>query len=270
MVVEVLLKKKPEEQPALRRETWTFRHADWGGLRSHLSGIDWKRLTPADNPETGLDNLYKELERALAIHIPRRKVRPHRHKPWYSEDLNPLRRAKERAYYRWKSEDYSAEMESEYKMARRNYHAALKRQKARFASQVAMKINGMKGKQWWKEVDKVLGRSAVRGVPPLFHQGSQIMASYEKAVIFNRMFAEKSVVPDPTAIPAPIDRKCEKTVSTVRFHSRIVAKLLRQIDPTKAPGLDDIPGIVLKECAKELSYPLARIFQASMNTGIFP
>lgn len=202
--------------------------------------------------------------------IPRRKVRPHRHKPWYSEDLNPLRRAKELAYKRWKSDGFSAQLEMAYKSARKDYNVAVKRQKAQYASEVAMKINGMTGKQWWKEVDRVLGRSAVRGIPPIVHQGSQVMASGEKARIFNRMFAAKSVVADPNADTAPVDRACERSVPAIRFHSRIVAKLLRQVDPAKAPGLDAIPGIVLKFCAKELSYPLARIFQASMNMGIFP
>lgn len=58
----------------------------------------------------------------------------------------------------------------------------------------------------------------------------------------------------------------------VRFpiFPRIVRKILRETNPSKAHGLDDIPGLVLVECADQLAVPLTLIFRASLNTGVFP
>ena len=51
---------------------------------------------------------------------------------------------------------------------------------------------------------------------------------------------------------------------------KVVRKLLRKIDPSKAPGLDAIKGVVLKNCADSLCHPLARLFQLSYDQGVVP
>eukprot|EP00061_Rhincodon_typus_P011138 g35938.t1 len=42
------------------------------------------------------------------------------------------------------------------------------------------------------------------------------------------------------------------------------------MDTVKTTGPDNIPAIVLKTCALELASPLAKLFQYSYNTGIYP
>ena len=42
---------------------------------------------------------------------------------------------------------------------------------------------------------------------------------------------------------------------------------LKKLDPTKAPGVDDISSRVLVELAAEIAEPLAAIFQNSLETG---
>ena len=47
-------------------------------------------------------------------------------------------------------------------------------------------------------------------------------------------------------------------------------KLLRNINPSKASGPDNIPNRILKQCAKQLAPSLAIIFQSSIDTGVLP
>eukprot|EP00061_Rhincodon_typus_P007357 g28973.t1 len=42
------------------------------------------------------------------------------------------------------------------------------------------------------------------------------------------------------------------------------------LDTAKATGPDNILAIVLKTCSPELDTPLAKLFQYSYNTGIYP
>lgn len=46
--------------------------------------------------------------------------------------------------------------------------------------------------------------------------------------------------------------------------------ILSETDYSKSCGADKISGIILKECAEELAYTLALIFNKSIATGKFP
>ena len=90
--------------------------------------------------------------------------------------------------------------------------------------------------------------TASRSSTPLRHQGTLVANPSEKADIFNTLFASKSTVAQPNAATVEMNQTCDRVMKPIRIHSRVVAKLLRSVDPAKAPGLDQIPGIVLNEC----------------------
>ena len=49
-----------------------------------------------------------------------------------------------------------------------------------------------------------------------------------------------------------------------------VLKLLQQIDPSKAVGLDNLGGRFLKDGASELSHPITQLINLSIATSAFP
>jgi hypothetical protein len=51
---------------------------------------------------------------------------------------------------------------------------------------------------------------------------------------------------------------------------QITEKLLKNINPSKASGPDNIPNRILKECAKQLAPGLKIIYQKSIDTAILP
>ena len=60
------------------------------------------------------------------------------------------------------------------------------------------------------------------------------------------------------------------TIAHVEISESGIAKLLRDVDPSKASGPDNIPNRVLKECADSLAPALTLIFQRSVDTGTLP
>ena len=68
----------------------------------------------------------------------------------------------------------------------------------------------------------------------------------------------------------PFQTRCTAALSHVRFRPATVARLLRQLDPSKATGPDGIPAQVLKICAVELSSPLSSLFSACFRQGVYP
>ena len=59
-------------------------------------------------------------------------------------------------------------------------------------------------------------------------------------------------------------------MSSIKFSTRKVRKVLLQLSTSKSSGPDGIPAIVLKSCAPELAPVLNKLFQLSYNLGIFP
>ena len=46
--------------------------------------------------------------------------------------------------------------------------------------------------------------------------------------------------------------------------------MLRELNPNKSKGPDNIGGLLLKNCAQSISYPLSILFNISFRTGSFP
>ena len=59
-------------------------------------------------------------------------------------------------------------------------------------------------------------------------------------------------------------------IDAIQVHSEGVAKLLSNIDPSKAHDLDNPQARFLKEVSCEITPTLALIFQASLDQGTLP
>ena len=56
----------------------------------------------------------------------------------------------------------------------------------------------------------------------------------------------------------------------ILFHALDVLLLLKNINPSKAAGPDDIHGMVLKNCSASLATTLTKLFKLSYMTGCLP
>jgi len=87
------------------------------------------------------------------------------------------------------------------------------------------------------------------GIAPLRHKGSMTNDSKEKTNILNDEF--KSVFKNSTSTTlenSTIDRGF--SITTLKIGEQGVLKLLKDINPSKAMGPDQIPNIVLKHVPK--------------------
>ena len=50
----------------------------------------------------------------------------------------------------------------------------------------------------------------------------------------------------------------------------MVKKVITNVDSSRAPGLDCIPVVVLKNCEPEVSYTLAELFSMCLKESCFP
>jgi hypothetical protein len=123
-------------------------------------------------------------------------------------------------------------------------------------------------KRFWSYVKSK--RQENVGVPPLKDEHGYIRSENDrKTEILNAQFQsvytreDISSMPDMGPSPYP-------NMERIRVSNNGVLKLLRDLDPYKAAGPDNIPPFILKEAADEVSWILTSLFQQSLDTGIVP
>ena len=249
----------------------SYSNIDWDEVNQWLASVDWNSLLKG-NVEDCWRNIKQQIHIALDAYAPKRPPKAKKNKPWFTKELRQLLCCKLDAYKVYKQEN-TATARNLYVAARNNYNKRIRTAKQEHASAMVLKIDRMNGRPWWKTVNSALGRGVKSNIIPALRTNNDLIQDDAlKAEHFNKFFAEKSSVPDP-------DREVESNhtspgncpgLRNIHFRPKIVQKLLCQIDVTKAMGLDEIPGIFLKNCCKSLCHPLAKLFQKSFDSGTLP
>jgi hypothetical protein len=106
-------------------------------------------------------------------------------------------------------------------------------------------------------------------VAPLKEKGKLVSHSKEKAQILIKHFSSVFTRGSLDNMPET-HINLKSTIPSIKIKTEGEEKLLRNINPYKASGPDNIPNWILKQCAKQLAPSLAIIFQSSIDTGVLP
>ena len=107
------------------------------------------------------------------------------------------------------------------------------------------------------------------GVAPLKKNGSLVCDSKEKAEILLDQF-QSVFTRDGGSAPPHLDPPQHPIISDININTAGVCNLLKAINPHKACGPDQIPNVILKNCADTLAPALRDIFQRSLDTAVLP
>ena len=94
--------------------------------------------------------------------------------------------------------------------------------------------------------------------------------AHEKAIIFNNYFnsvftRSNYILPPVYTLPTP-----ELQLSEIRITEEEVLETLSALDPSKAPGCDNISPLVLKRCANTLSAPVTNLLNKCLQSSTLP
>ena len=120
-------------------------------------------------------------------------------------------------------------------------------------------------KSFWKYI-KIRKQDNI-GVAPLKKNGSLVCDSKEKAEILLDQF-QSVFTRDGGSAPPNLDPPQHPIISDININTAGVCKLLKAINPHKACGPDQIPNVILKNCADTPA--LRDIFQRSLDTTVLP
>ena len=100
--------------------------------------------------------------------------------------------------------------------------------------------------------------------------GSTTTNDQEKAEVLNDFFVSVFTRENLDHIPEFSPGNVENTLNDIDIDSAMVYKKLKNLNPSKAMGPDGIHPRFLKEASKELSEPLAIIFNKTLKEGVVP
>ena len=258
---------RPHYLPQKKRQIFLFAKANWDLLKERYSDISVKLKEMSDSGENVVSlwsffksNLMKEIQ----DFIPYKNSSSRKSLPWLNRSLHRMVRKKARLYTQArKNKNWS-----KYRQFQKDCKHAFRKAGWDYINNFLQEgLANNNTKPFWRYVKSKKQDNI--GVSPLKQRGQLLNDSKSKAELLLSQFS--SVFTRAQSGPLPkVNTWIDSSLTSITIDTRGVEKLLSTIKTNKAPGLDNIPDVVLRECASQLAPAVTLIFQKSLKTGILP
>ena len=238
---------------------------DWSLVRQDVMGMQWRAIYGAVCPVTALNT---SLNAIIERRVPTRNIKfRSQSKPWFNDECQRAKRAKDVAYRKWTRDRTRSNFESytsQRQLTERIYSRAQALSHERTRDALGQSV---RPRMWWSKLKSaVFGSDS--GSPPIIDEGGSLVCDPKaKACALSRFFDGKQCRDD---ITIPLSCHPEPKLNSFAFRSKDVLKILSELD--EHGGTDPI-GIFpkfFKEARNELAPKLAIVFRLLVKRGSFP
>ena len=261
--------KGAKEHP-FHRMAFSYASADWDGFRDYLRDVPWKSVFRC-NANKASKEFSEWVQVGIDCFIPHRKFQMKPHSlPWFSPAC-AYAIAHRNHYFHQYHRSGSDENKALFNGARNRCKKVLERAKAEYAEATQQSIASQQigTRDFWRITNSILNRGKST-IPPLFNGPEVLTSSKDKANLFANRFASNSTLDDSQHTLPDFSSRTDQEISTMRITVRMVARIISQLDASKAIGPDNIPAIVLKKCSAELSPVLSKLYNKCLAESCFP
>ena len=280
------------------RKVPLFHKADWEKFKSHMTDFKNKFLSNSHNntPNDLWENFKSEIHSGIQKFVPTKTLRSKRSLPWMTQDILRTIRKRDHLHRKHKKSGKSKDREAFLK------YKHLVQQKLKTAhSEYLESLLGL-GQTTNDDPDSIQSKCSPKklfsyikntrqdssGIAPLRKDGLLHTDNKVKADILNSQF--QSVFTQKS--PLNLEQLCKVQIQNYASEGKLdspqsctpeypempdiiistagIDKLLKNLQPNKAAGPDDLKPAVLKELHSEIAPILQKIFQASLNSGTLP
>ena len=123
--------------------------------------------------------------------------------------------------------------------------------------------------QIWAIINSFLKKAKSLSIPPILLNNIFITDIQEKANLFNDYFAQQCTLIDGGPLPFFVS-KTSKSLSDIPFDESDIQVILKQLNPNKAHGWDNISIRMIQICGDSLTAPLLIVYKNCISKGTFP
>ena len=261
-------------QPKISKTIWDYQNLDADQLTQILINTNWQNIIDKDI-DSAIEEFTSTLLDAARLTIPTKTVTiRHRDKPWVTADLKRQIRKRDRLFK--KARNSQTNYDWERWRQQRNIATSMTRQlkKQHILKQVSTLLeNKQNPHKYYQTLRNITGRKQNHSIPPLETADRQTLTDdKDKATLLNQFFAAQSNlnIPDTQPIHATPQNLLAPTLSTINVTGPEILKILNSLDANKSTGPDQLPVKIIKLTAIIIAEPLAKLFNKSLQQGIFP
>ena len=195
-------------------------------------------------------------------YIPKIKIKESFQPPWFNSEVFRLNKKKESFRKQFKQSNDQRHYRK-FSSLRKQLKSLIKsKMRANFDDD--LNPNAITKKFW----SSVKSASKSSRIPEAMHLGNTIRNNSEEiANLFNQHFYDQ--FSDRSTYEIDIDFS-DDLFSDFALDERNIYDALKNLNPDKSKSPDNIDGLLLKNCAQSISYPLTILFNISFRTGSLP
>ena len=268
--IDLAIKTGLKQQPPSHRTSYKYEQGDWDSFRDFLRDAPWNDIFSLPADECALE-VTSWIQAGIRSFVPQRRYQVKTHSaPWFSPSCAAAI-AQRNYFFHLFRRDNSSRNKQLFTSSRNHCKKVFRDAQAKYMQDMKARIATQKlgSREFWKIYNNIF-RKGKSIIPPLFCAPEVLSSSKDKAELFARTFSCNSTLnsaghPIPTLSP-----RSSTTLSELNITPQFVSNVISCLKTSTAPGPDDIPAIVLKMCAPELSSILAKLFNKCLIEGCFP
>ena len=260
--------------PPYTRKLWFYDRADITSIQTSVKMFRWQEtFEEVTHPDKQVEVLNEVLLNICSNFIPNelKRIKP-KQVPWITPNIKNFLRKKNRAFKSFikkgQPEDMLAGLQDMIAQGSKLVENAKHKYFIKIGGKLSDPSTG--AKNYWSLIKKITNKANIPEVPPLLENDIFVQDFATKAQIFNDHFLLQCT---PLDTGSEIPGDLHVTTSLVRdflISDEKILSIIRNLNPNKAHGWDDIPIRVIKMCDDSLITPLKLIFENCLCHGIFP
>lgn len=264
--IEFLIKNEAVIHPP-NESIFKFWDADYNEINNFLLTVPWDSLLDLDDVNMALDKFYEKVQEAIDLYVPRKYKNEKKYPAWYTLALVKLLKEKKKFHDKWKVYKNLRDWNT-YTMLRKRFKKSVRICYQKYLSLVQKSISVENNtKAFWNYTKSKKNNSS--GFPKSMYFDNDHADSVEG---FTDLFADyfQSIYEKSSQQNTEPDDFYNIDISSVNITPALVFQQLDRLDEKKSAGPDLVPPVFLKKCAVSLADPVAKLFNQSLNNGIFP
>ena len=226
--------------PPYEREIWHYQKANIENIRKVIDQFPWEmHFTNIDVNEKV--NLFKKtMKNIIRNYISHEAITcDGRDPPWINKDLmskKELIHVKNQAYKSYRQNKNNTFSVHQFELLQSKLNFLIEKSKSHYYARLSIKLSDptTSPKSCWSIFKKFLNNKKILCIPPLLHDDKFITNFKQKAEIFNSFFTKQcSLINTNSDLPSVLSKKTHIFLSTIRFTSDDILKIVKNLDPNK-------------------------------------